>query len=106
MDWITTERLSPEQLYLVVTLVHTRVSISGEQDLYFLQTPQLTLEQDLSLQVGFLIAMVLLFLNALKLTRISTLTFLSFIYFCKIMLSFSFMQYCITSFETSVVVPH
>lgn len=87
MDSTITESVSPEQLYLVMTFVHTRVPTSGEQDLYFLETQQLTLEQNLSLQVGFLIAMVLLFLNVLKLASISTLTFFSFIYFCKIMLS-------------------
>lgn len=52
-----------------------------------LETQLFTLEQDLPLQVGFLIAMVLLVLNILKHTRISTITLFYFIYFCNIMLS-------------------
>lgn len=52
MDQIK-ERVSPGQIYLVMTLVHIGVPTSREQDLYFLETQQFTLEQDLPLQVGF-----------------------------------------------------
>lgn len=70
-----------------MTCLHLRVPTSVATRPLLPGTQTLTLEQDLVLQVRFLVAMALLFLSTHQLTRISTLTFFSFIHFCKMMLS-------------------
>lgn len=74
-----------------MTCLHPRVPTSAATRPLLPSTQKVTLEQDSALQVGVLIAKVLLFPNTHHLPRIPTLTFFSFIRFCKMMLSkFSF----------------